>query len=153
MKALFTALCICLAAWPAQARLPRLKRPAHPVETEGDSIALPWSKAVAFSGYDKTIDSYRETFFVTNRMGSDTVVTAIDLNITYTDTEGRMLHKASHRVKVDIPPGETRSTAVKTWDKNHVFRYYLSPAPSRRQSSVYKVKISASALWILTENK
>lgn len=153
MKTVFSLLIVLICPLSASCRLPRLHRPDTTAAVCGDSLPLPWPRAVTFSGYDKTVDSNSETFFATNHLLPDSTLTAIFITLTYTDMQGRMLHKADKKIDVEIPSGETRHITIAAWDKNHVFHYHASPTPTRRQSSPYKVKISATGVCILRKNQ
>ncbi|MDE6290651.1 MAG: hypothetical protein K2M16_03880, partial [Muribaculaceae bacterium] len=53
----------------------------------GDSIR----PAIRFYGFDKTVTSNIESFFISN--GLDEEIYAMEIDITYTDLKGRQLHK------------------------------------------------------------
>lgn len=125
-------------ALPVAAKLPRLKKTAVPVEIY-DTVRAP---QLRFSGYDKPNAASRETFLVTNLDSLE--INGLAVEFVYFDMEGRQLHRASHRLITDIPAGETRMLSVPSWDRNHAFHYFRSPAPKRRSSTPYRVKSDAS---------
>ena len=134
----------------ASAALPKLKRPKT-VTTEAviDTIALPRPEAVRFSGYEKENRSTRETFFVTNNLGQDSTLTAIEVTFTYFTMDGKQLHQRTELIHCLIPPGETRALSIPTWDSNHTFHYYLSTAPRQRRSSPFRVTATPLRLILL----
>lgn len=87
------------------------------------------SGLITVAGFEKTLRSSRESMFVTNH--TELPVCALQLDITYKDMSGRMLHKQSQWVSADIPPGETRMVAVMSFDRQNLFYYHLSPLPPR----------------------
>lgn len=119
------------------AGLPKLQRVPEP-EVEFDTIAVR-EHALTLSGYDKPNGASRETFLVTNEFGPDSVVTMLELELTYEDMTGRMLHRRTEQVRCLIPTGETRTLKIPTWDPNHSYHYYRSTAPTRKSSVPYKV--------------
>jgi hypothetical protein len=116
----------------------------------GDSTA----RYVRCSGFEKTLRSRHESFFVTNCQ-SDTI-TAMALTITYLDTSGRMLHRVSRHVDCNIPGGETRQLTIPTWDSQQTFYYRLSTVPKlTTRATPFDVKINVDSLCItnLKESK
>lgn len=139
MKRLVLLPVLLALALPAAAKLPRLKKIATPPVEIYDTVRQP---QLRFSGYDKPNAALRETFLVTNLDSLDIDGLAVELE--YFDMEGRQLHRALHRLTINIPAGETRMVNVPTWDRNHAFHYFRSPAPKRKPSTPYRVKSSAS---------
>lgn len=147
------ALSLLLSATPLAARRlktgPGLSRPQREATVNpADTIADPRTGAIILSGYEKTNSSSRETFFATNNLGPDSTVTAIELTLTYSDSEGRMLHRRTELVRCLIPPGETRALSLPTWDTNRAFHYRGSPAPPRRRSTPFDVTSAVNRLVI-----
>ncbi|MDE6534877.1 MAG: hypothetical protein K2K82_02595 [Muribaculaceae bacterium] len=135
-------LCLLIALMPLtlSAVLPKLKRvKTDTVETVMDTIALPRTDAVRFSGYEKENRSTRETFFVTNNLGSDSTLTAIEVTFTYFTMDGKQLHQRTELIHCLIPPGETRALSISSWDANHAFHYHLSTPPRQRRSAPFRV--------------
>lgn len=110
-----------------------------------DSIAMcPDSLDIIISGYDKPLSSRYETFFVTNH--SQQHITALIIELNYSDMNGRQLHSRKVNINCDLPPGQTRQLKNRSWDTQFNFYYYLSQKP-RRRSTPYKTThhiISAS---------
>ena len=91
---------------------------------------------IEISGYDKPLNSKKETFFATNR-GESTIV-SIGITLNYFDNQKRQLHKVSKTINCSIPPSETRLLSIPSWDKQNSFYYHRSVQP-RRQATPYSV--------------
>ena len=112
-----------------------------------DTLSPAPAHAVDVNGYDKPLRSRRETFFVTNNSGRD--IARIALSLAYYDAQGRQLHAASHNVQADIPAGETRQLALRSWDRQLSFYYMRSAAPPRTQDvTPFDVSISIDTLFV-----
>ena len=94
---------------------------------------------IVFSGYDKTISSKIESFFITNK--TDCLLESVTIEIEYLTTDSLQLHKRYERIAYPIPAGETRKIDIRTWDKQNSFYYHLSIKP-RRQATPFMVKIT-----------
>lgn len=97
------------------------------------------SAAIAFSGYEKTLSSNKESFFATNH--TDSLITRLNIEITYLDMKGRQLDTRSVSLDTDFPPGETRRFDISAWDRQKVFYYHLSPTPRSAHATPYNVTI------------
>lgn len=106
------------------------------------------SGLLRLSGYDKPINANRETMLVTN-LARQTVA-ALDLEITYYDIAGRMLHSAPQHVTCDIPAGETRLIEFPTWDRQHSF-YYIKSVKPRRQATPYDIQCTVTCIVLLKD--
>ena len=112
-----------------------------------DTIDAPPAHTVDINGYDKPLRSSRETFFATNN-GKQTIA-GMAFTITYLDSSGRQLHKAHHNTSSEIPAGETRQIAVRSWDKQQSFYYTRSTVPVRAsQATPYDVKIEIDTIFV-----
>lgn len=112
-----------------------------------DTIAQPEPHAVDINGYDKPLRSSRETFFATNNGKNN--IAGIAFTISYFDTSAQLMHKTHHNVSTDIPAGETRQIAVRSWDKQQAFYYNRSTVPVRAaQATPYDVKIEIDTLFV-----
>ena len=149
----FSLVLLLLIAMSVSARkLPHIKR-IQEIRTERtDTITDPRIDAVRFSGYEKTNQSTRETFFITNNLGGDSTIVAVELTLTYFDADGNQLHERTETVCCILPPGETRAVSLRSWDANHAFHYYLSPSPARRQSSPFSVRSRLRRLFLNLDN-
>lgn len=94
--------------------------------------------AIRFYGFDKTIGSNFESFFISNALDKD--ITGIEIAITYLDMKGRQLHKRNVRLECHIPPQETMRTDIKSWDTQKSFYFHQSVKP-KRQATPFNVKI------------
>ena len=113
-------------------------------KTEYDTVALAADSLLfPFSGYEKTLRSSKESFFVTNR--SDSTVSRLWLDITYKDMKGRSLDTRSIDLDIDLPAGETRRIDLRSWDRQNVFYYHLSPVPRSSHATPYRVNIRLKA--------
>lgn len=112
------------------------------VEISEDTLARFSRRNILFSGYEKKLQSTRESFFITNR--TDHVILSVELSIEYLTPDGRQLNRRFHRVACNIPPGETRAVDVKSWDTQHAFYYAPSP-PARAAGSPFIVKFTPIA--------
>lgn len=82
---------------------------------------------VTFSGFDKTIKSSKESFFIKNN--TDRTLNGIVVSIDYRMPDGRQLTKRLLRLACDIPAGETRKADIPTFDCQHSYYYLRSVAP------------------------
>ena len=99
--------------------------------------------AVRFYGFDKTITSTQESFFISN--GLDNTIKNLELVITYTDMKGRQLHKRTVSLECEIPSGETKRADIKSWDTQKSFYYHKSLKP-KRQATPFDVRIQLTSL-------
>lgn len=93
---------------------------------------------IRFYGFDKTVNSSTESFFISNT--TDSTLTGVTLDITYHDMQGRQLHRWDVTFDCNIPPGETKRQDVKSWDTQKSFYHHQSAKP-RRQATPFKVKM------------
>lgn len=100
---------------------------------------------IEFSGFEKPRASSVETFFITNN--TDRTLSGVTMYIGYYDEAGRQLHKQFIKLSCDIPAGETRQAEIKSWDKQHVFRYEKS-AKDRRSSAPFSITIDPVAYYL-----
>ncbi|MDE6648783.1 MAG: hypothetical protein K2K45_02510 [Muribaculaceae bacterium] len=94
--------------------------------------------AVRFYGFDKTIGSSFESFFITN--GLDSTIEGMEISITYFDMKGRQLHRRTTRIDCKAAAGETIRTDIKSWDIQKSFYFHRSAKP-KRQATPFDVKI------------
>lgn len=104
-------------------------------------------RTVTISGYDKPLRASRESMFMTSNDSS--AIMSLSFSIGYYDMQGRMIHKARHRLNVDIPPFETRQLTFPSWDRQQSFYYRRSTPPKRVSATPYEVKISVDTLFIV----
>lgn len=94
---------------------------------------------LAFSGYEKTLSSNKETFFVTNR--TDSFIDRLEIEIIYLDMKRRTLDTRRVDLDTSLPAGATRRFDIRSWDPQKVFYYHLSPVPRASQATPYRVDI------------
>lgn len=114
-----------------------------------DTVAVSGDRRVSFTGYEKTLRSMTESFFVTNNCSDS--IEIIDVEIQYKDMDGNSLDCRQERVEIDLTPGQTRKADLRAWDRQKVFYYYRSPQPKKQQATPYKVSIKL--LQALKERK
>lgn len=103
---------------------------------------------IVLRGFHKPLRSRRESVFATNNTPND--VAALILDITYTDTKGRTLHRQKRTVALDLPKGETRRLDFPSWDRQQVFYYSRSPEPPRADGTPFDVRCRVESLIINT---
>lgn len=84
---------------------------------------------IIFSGFDKTIKSSKESFFIKNN--TDRALKGVVVSIDYRMPDGRQLTKRLLRLVCDIPAGETRKVDIPTFDIQHSYYYLRSAAPKK----------------------
>lgn len=94
--------------------------------------------AIRFYGFDKTITSNLESFFISN--GLDKEISKMEVAITYFDMKGRQLHKRTVTLDCDLPAGQTKRYDVRSWDTQRSFYFHQSVKP-KRQATPFSVKI------------
>lgn len=139
---LFTGQCI--AQRTTRTRLhPKIERQTNPVHTPLYIIPTPESFTIA--GFDKPLNSLRETFHFTNR--TDSTITELFLTLNYTDTSLRQLHSQSRHVITTIPPQQTALISIPSFDRQKSFYYHLSRKP-RVQATPFCVTITVDSVRI-----
>ena len=105
-----------------------------------DSIAFCDSilPRIRFYGFDKTVTSGIESFFISN--GLDVALTGAEVELTYIDMKGRQLHKRVVSVDCDIPAGETKRIDIKSWDTQKSF-YFIQSVKPKRQATPFDVTL------------
>lgn len=158
LPAIVTLIALAAAVPLAARRTTRPNLRPEPAEqgSEGaDSLAVPifecvtpseWPE-VSFAGYDKPLQSRRESFFATNGDSARTVE-RIWLTATYYDMAGRMLHRRTIAVDGPVPPGQTRQLTVPSWDTQRSFYYHLSTPPTRTPGTPYRVTLAPDSMIV-----
>lgn len=122
------------------------------IDLPNDTFWSPPRDSVGVSGFEKTLRSSRESMYITNNTLSD--VAGAGITITYNDMDGRMLHKVSHDIDVDIPYGETRMVDIPSFDRQGLYYYYLSPLPVRaNRATPFKVDVEVKYIIRHNHNK
>ena len=132
-------------AWRGKVK-PQAESPAGDnTASTGAAMQPADSGAVSCSGFEKTLRSGIESFFVTNH--TDSALSRLHVTLDYTDISGRQLHSRSQPISVDIPAGQTRRVEIKSFDRQATFYYYLSPAPRTRSTATpFKVHLRVDSL-------
>lgn len=152
MKPIFIPICalalICMVALNTNAKkiTTRLKAP---IETESvfanrcktyPHHASEFEKVsdhLAFMAYDKKASASKETFFVDN--GSDFDLKSLDLEISYYNESGKLIHKRTVEIEEEFPHKETRKVDISSWDTQKSY-HYINSVPSTKGSTPYTVK-------------
>lgn len=161
-KAFFLGVIIAVVTVSAAGRRVRVK---HKIDSRKSSLeivmaveaklshmtpdSIGWKDAadkISFYGFDKTVNSNKESLFVVNGLDSCDVV-GMTLDVTYLDMKGRQLHRRDVERDCDIPSGETRRIDFPTWDTQKAFYYHKSSAP-KKQATPFNVKVSLKSLRI-----
>lgn len=101
---------------------------------------------VRLSGYDKPLNSRKESLFVSNRLDRD--ITAIKIRLVYKDTAGRTLHETEREIRADIPAGATRLVQFPSWDKQNTFFYVKGRRP--RVANVTPFDVTCTVVHIVS---
>lgn len=92
---------------------------------------------LTFMAYDKKASADNETFFVDN--GSTADLSLIEVEISYYNSAGKLIHRRTVELSQEFPANETRKVDISSWDKQKSF-YYINSVPSTKGSSPYTVK-------------
>lgn len=111
------------------------------VTAESDTLAGAAMRDIRFSGFDKSVNSRREGFFITNAAAL-TLKEAV-ITIGYSTPDGRRLHSRTETVVCDIPPGETRHVSIRSWDDQGSFYFIHSKAPRSGGATPFEVTLRA----------
>ncbi len=101
--------------------------------------------AIRFYGFDKTVTSAMESFFIINGLNDE--IRGMEIQITYFDMQGRQLHKRTVNIECDIPAGETKRVDTKSWDTQKSFYFHQSVKP-KRQATPFSVKLDLLSLTL-----
>lgn len=104
---------------------------------------------VRLSGYDKPLNSRKESLFVSNRLDRD--ITALKIRLVYKDTAGRTLHETEREIRADIPAGATRLVQFPSWDKQNSFFYVKGRRP--RVANVTPFDVTCTVVHIVSPAK
>lgn len=107
-----------------------------------DSTSLEMAKQVKIYGYDKTLNSNYESFFIQNN--SEHHISELELTLKYFDTLGNCIHQRNIKLKTDLPQHSTRQLYTSAWDKQKTFYYVNTRKPRRVKATPYDVEISIS---------
>lgn len=148
---LIAALCLLSATGIANAqrttRRPLRVRQAAEAVTDStmrlplDTILSPGTLVIV-SGYEKPLRSLRETMHVTN-LDSLRPLKSLSVDIVYLDVDSVQVHHRQLDLDCDIPPGETKMIAFRSWDVQNRFYYIGGPEP---RSDAYPFSIRLNVL-------
>lgn len=124
---------------------PQPPQPADSTATMTAPMVAADSADIRCSGFEKTLRSNIESFFVTNN--TDSALSRLHLTIEYLDTSDRQLHRRSEPVVADIPAGQTRRIEIRSFDRQATFYYYLSAVPRTRATATpFKVRLHVDSI-------
>lgn len=96
-------------------------------------------REISFAGYDKEINSNKESFIIVN--SSDYNLTGYKVRIDYIDLQDRMFHTRIVDSPIFVPARENRHIDIKSWDLQHTYYYYLGNEP-KKVATPFKVKFT-----------
>lgn len=96
-----------------------------------------------FTGFDKKLNAYKESFFIINPTNSD--IKGVLLCLTYHTPDGRMLHRRYATINTIIPSGETRNIIIPSWDTQRSF-YYLKSEPEPNRGNPFDINLQPVAV-------
>ena len=105
--------------------------------TPPDTLRNPSRDSIQASGYDKPLRTNRETLLITNATARR--LSGLALTLTYTDLQGRQLHRRTDTLHTDIPSGHTRMLRLATWDTQQSYYYHRSRCPRTANVTPYDV--------------
>lgn len=113
---------------------------------EQDSVApCMHLDSIRYYGFDKAASAEKESFLVVNN--TDRYIEALEMEISYFSTDGRLLHRRPIRQKCFIPPAESRKIDIGSFDTQHSY-HYVSSAPGRNGAFHFTVMIRTTAVWV-----
>lgn len=126
--------------------------PGHPADHSApatDTVPFPPADSVKLSGYDKPLNSMKESLLITNR--SNHSISGLRIEITYLDLAGRELHGTMTDLHVDIPPGAIRKAVFPSWDTQRSYYYHLGKKP--RTANVTPYTVSCRVIHYTTQSQ
>lgn len=160
MKSIYLALILSsVLAVPGQAKKvsTKLNAPTTSLQTKNDRHKIRGAEHIAqdkiagkltFMAYDKKTGSSKETFFIDN--GSDTSLSGLELEISYYNSSGKMIHKRKVDISQYLPAKETRKVDISSWDTQKSY-HYINSVPSAKGSTVYTVRFKVISLTVCNQ--
>lgn len=152
MKKLIPILLLIILIIPSPAKKTTLrlksdiKKSTSYAPVQADSLTfLQLARGITFSGFDKPAASRKETFLITNN--SPRYIKAIEVEIIYSDPQGRMLHSRRELLSTPIPSGETRQVSIKSFDPQGTL-YYIKSKPPKTGGQQFQVKINPTKILL-----
>ena len=116
----------------------RISRPNRKIQPLDSLTLADISSKIEIAGFEKNASSKMESFLITNNSGY--AIQALELELTYSDLQGRMIHKRSLPIEVVIPQNETRSVSIKSFDQQKSL-YYKKSTPPRSGGMPFDISI------------
>ena len=113
------------------------KAERHKSSTADKSAREKIAGKLNFMGYDKKTSAAKETFFVDN--GSDISLSGLDLEISYFNSAGKLIHKRKVEINEYFPAKETRKVDIPSWDTQKSY-HYVNSVPGGKGSVPYTVR-------------
>lgn len=118
-------------------------------ELRFDTITVSSQTDIRLSGYDKPLNSRKESLFVSNKLPCEIV--GLNIRLTYSDMSGRTLHETIREIRADIPSGTTRRIEFPSWDKQNSFYYYGGRQPRVANVTPYKVACNVISYIVMPD--
>lgn len=106
--------------------------------SKSDTIFSPSPESITLSGYDKPLNSMKESMLVTNN--TEHSIITLRIEIVYMDLSGRELHSSIVDINTSIPGGRTRKVIFPSWDTQKSYYYHLGKKPRTNNVTPYSVK-------------
>jgi|GEM_PF-924234 len=148
--------CLNASGLPQSSRQSTIRKLPAASRNNGTSAAMPQfadtiicgEGDVDLRGFHKPLRSRRESVFATNN--TTFLIKGLFIDLTYTDTRGRTLHRQRRTVFMDIPAGETRRLDFPSWDRQQVFYYTNSTEPPRADGTAFDVRCHIDSMIVDT---
>lgn len=101
---------------------------------------------LTFMAYDKKTGAAKETFFIDN--GSDTNLSGLELEISYFNSAGKLIHKRTVEISQPLPAKETRKVDIVSWDTQKSY-HYVNSISSSKGSTPYTVRFKVLSCYTL----
>ncbi len=130
---------------------PELLKPSYVTDKDivPDTVFNPSGQQITLSGYDKPLNSSKETMLVTNN--TDRTISSLRMEITYMDLSGRELHSATVDIDTSIPAGRTKKIVFPSWDTQLSFYYHLGKKPRTDNVTPYTIGCDIIYFTTITE--
>ena len=114
-----------------------------------DTIAVTSQADIRLSGYDKPLNSRKESMFVSNKLPCRIV--GLNIRLSYSDMSGHTLHEEVIDLHDDIPAGATRRVEFPSWDRQNSFYYYRGRQPRVANVTPYRVTCMVISYITMTD--
>lgn len=123
--------------------------PAQPVDTLLTPEVPFTPMAVSMHGYSKRVGDAKESFFLRNETHNYRISRVV-LKLAYSVEDGREIYRRDEVIECDLRPGATQLITIKSFDKRHVYYYYLTP-PQRASGVPYRVQYDVLRYDVVVE--